>query len=93
MQRIFIITGIGGHLGNTIARKLLQNGETVRGFARPTEDVTMRLQFAFFPIVALYEPIATLSLRNLNVISKSAGMIRKYAILSIKNRKEPGKAA
>lgn len=41
MQRIFIITGIGGHLGNTIARKLLQNGETVRGFARPTEDVTM----------------------------------------------------
>ena len=41
MQRIYVITGIGGHLGNTIARELLDRGETVRGFARPGEDVTM----------------------------------------------------
>lgn len=41
MKRVYIITGIGGHLGNTIARKLLAQGEIVRGFARPNEDVTM----------------------------------------------------
>lgn len=41
MQRIYVITGIGGHLGNTIARELLDRGESLRGFARPSEDVTM----------------------------------------------------
>lgn len=41
MQRVYVITGIGGHLGNTVARDLLQQGATVRGFARPSEDVTM----------------------------------------------------
>ena len=41
MQKVYILTGIGGHLGNTIAQALLQKGETVRGFARPNEDVTM----------------------------------------------------
>ena len=41
MQRIYIITGIGGHLGNTVARELLDRGEILRGFARPNEDVTM----------------------------------------------------
>ncbi len=41
MQRIYIVTGIGGHLGNTIARELIGRGETVRGFARVNEDVTM----------------------------------------------------
>ncbi len=40
-KRVYIITGIGGHLGNTIARDLLAAGGTVRGFARPDEDVTM----------------------------------------------------
>ncbi|MEG1525278.1 MAG: NAD-dependent epimerase/dehydratase family protein [Clostridia bacterium] len=41
MQRVYVITGIGGHLGNTVARDLLLCGATVRGFARPNEDVTM----------------------------------------------------
>lgn len=41
MKRVYIITGIGGHLGNTVARELLAAGETVRGFALPNEDVTM----------------------------------------------------
>jgi len=41
MKRVYIITGIGGHLGNTVARELLAEGETVRGFAQPNEDVTM----------------------------------------------------
>jgi len=41
MKRVYIITGIGGHLGNTVARELLAGGETVRGFAQPNEDVTM----------------------------------------------------
>ena len=40
-MRIYIITGIGGHVGNTVARKLLSAGQTVRGFALPGEDVTM----------------------------------------------------
>ena len=41
MKRVYMITGIGGHLGNTVARELLATGETVRGFAQPNEDVTM----------------------------------------------------
>jgi len=40
MKRVYMITGIGGHLGNTVARELLSAGETVRGFALPNEDVT-----------------------------------------------------
>ena len=41
MKRVYIITGVGGHLGNTVARELLAAGETVRGFAMPNEDITM----------------------------------------------------
>ncbi len=41
MAKIYMITGVGGHLGNTVARKLLEGGETVRGFERPGADVTM----------------------------------------------------
>ena len=41
MKRVYIITGVGGHLGNTVARELLAAGETVRGFALPSEDITM----------------------------------------------------
>lgn len=41
MKHVYIVTGIGGHLGNTVARELLAAGETVRGFAQPNEDVTM----------------------------------------------------
>ena len=41
MQRIYVVTGVGGHLGNTIARELINRGETVRGFARVNEDVPM----------------------------------------------------
>lgn len=41
MKCIYVVTGIGGHLGNTIAKELLARGETVRGFARVNENVTM----------------------------------------------------
>ena len=41
MKRVYIITGVGGHIGNTVARELLAAGETVRGFAMPNEDITM----------------------------------------------------
>lgn len=41
MKRTYIITGIGGHVGNTVARILLDAGETVRGFSLPKEDLTM----------------------------------------------------
>ncbi len=41
MKRVYLITGVGGHLGNTVARELLAAGETVRGFAMPSEDITM----------------------------------------------------
>lgn len=41
MKRLYLITGIGGHVGNNIARLLLQRGEEVRGLALPAEDMTM----------------------------------------------------
>ena len=31
MKRVYIITEVGGHLGNTVARELLAAGETVTG--------------------------------------------------------------
>ena len=40
-QRLFIITGVGGHVGNNIAKLLLDRGEQVRGLALENEDVTM----------------------------------------------------
>jgi dihydroflavonol-4-reductase len=41
MRNVFIITGICGHLGNTIANQLAQQGEVVRGLALPHEDSSM----------------------------------------------------
>ena len=32
LQRIYLITGILGHLGSTVARELLKQGATIRGF-------------------------------------------------------------
>lgn len=37
MSRIYIITGGAGHLGNTIARRLVRDGKKVRVFVLPTE--------------------------------------------------------
>lgn len=38
-DRLFIVTGAFGHLGNTLVRKLLEQGEHVRGLALPGEQV------------------------------------------------------
>lgn len=38
MDRLYIITGACGHLGNTIVRKLISKGEKVRGFLLPNES-------------------------------------------------------
>ena len=38
MKQIFIITGVFGHLGNTIAKMLLADGQTVRGLAMPNDE-------------------------------------------------------
>ena len=32
LQKIYLITGILGHLGSTVARELLKQGATIRGF-------------------------------------------------------------
>ncbi|WMJ22461.1 NAD-dependent epimerase/dehydratase family protein [Paludicola sp. MB14-C6] len=37
MNKIYIVTGAFGHLGNTIVRKLVALGETVRGLVLPNE--------------------------------------------------------
>ena len=41
MSSVFLITGICGHLGSTIAHLLIEQGETVRGFALPNDDRSM----------------------------------------------------
>lgn len=41
MKNCYLITGVGGHLGNTLARTLLESGAAVRGLALPHEDVSM----------------------------------------------------
>lgn len=38
MKRIFIVTGAFGHLGNTVVRQLVKQGETVRGLVLPEEE-------------------------------------------------------
>lgn len=37
-QEIYIVTGANGHLGNTIVRKLLDKGQTVRGLTVPGDQ-------------------------------------------------------
>ena len=37
MKSIYIVTGACGHLGNTIVRQLIDRGESVRGFALPSD--------------------------------------------------------
>lgn len=39
MDRVIIVTGACGHLGNTLVKKLLERGETVRGLVRAGSDV------------------------------------------------------
>ena len=38
MNRLFLVTGANGHLGNTIIRMLKKNGAAVRGLILPTEQ-------------------------------------------------------
>lgn len=38
MERLYLITGANGHLGNTLIRQLLARGEKVRGLILPTES-------------------------------------------------------
>lgn len=38
MERLYLITGANGHLGNTVIRQLLARGEKVRGLILPTES-------------------------------------------------------
>lgn len=38
MEKLFIVTGASGHLGNTIIKKLLERGERVRALVLPNEQ-------------------------------------------------------
>ena len=40
MERIFLVTGANGHLGNTVAKALKAKGEKVRGFVMPKDKST-----------------------------------------------------
>ena len=48
MRRIYIVTGAAGHLGSTIIRMLLRQGECVRGLILPTEQVKSRKNVQYF---------------------------------------------
>ncbi len=38
LEKLYIVTGANGHLGNTIVRMLSRNGEKIRGLILPSED-------------------------------------------------------
>jgi dihydroflavonol-4-reductase len=40
LERIFLVTGANGHLGNTVAKALKAKGEKVRGFVMPKDKST-----------------------------------------------------
>lgn len=41
MKQVYIVTGVCGHLGNTVANLLASEGKEVRGLALPGEDASM----------------------------------------------------
>lgn len=47
MERIFLVTGANGHLGNTVAKALKSKGENVRGFVMPKDKSTALLGLDF----------------------------------------------
>lgn len=38
MNRLYLVTGACGHVGNTLVKQLVANGEKVRGLVLPKED-------------------------------------------------------
>lgn len=47
LERIFLVTGANGHLGNTVAKALKDKGETVRGFVMPKDKSTALIGLDF----------------------------------------------
>ena len=39
-EKLYIVTGANGHLGNTIVKMLSRNGERIRGLILPSEEAT-----------------------------------------------------
>lgn len=40
MNRLYLVTGACGHVGNTLVKQLVANGEKVRGLVLPKEDTS-----------------------------------------------------
>jgi dihydroflavonol-4-reductase len=52
MEKVSLITGVNGHLGNNLLRNLLAKGETVKGTVRNMDDKTPFEGLGFTPIYA-----------------------------------------
>lgn len=82
MNRVFIVTGANGHLGNTIIKKLLEKGETVRGLVLPMDEprALQELDIQLFtgdicdlgslePLFAVSEPSETMVIHTAGIVS------------------------
>lgn len=81
MQRLYIVTGAAGHLGNTIVRDLCRMGETVRCFVMPNDTSPaldgLKVETVHGDICALpeLEPLFTDTEKFETIVIHAAGIV------------------
>jgi dihydroflavonol-4-reductase len=93
MANLYILTGANGHLGNSIARLLLNQNHHVRGLILPTDSDKMLRKLGvdvFFGDVRKQETLEPLfDFTNLNDIPDQVIVIHSAGIVSISAKKSP----
>lgn len=89
MKRMYIITGVSGHLGNTVAKKLLAQGEHVRGLILPGDagapldrrlEITkgdVRQPETLEPLLACEEPCEQIVIHTAGIVSIASRYMQK----------------
>lgn len=87
MDKLFIITGAYGHLGNTIMRLLLQDNVSIRGLVLPSEKLPAYSQVEY--VQGDVCDIESLEPLFANIDNKSVYVIHTAGLISIADKASP----